>query len=48
MSWFHGAAARTRLIFRRGAREARMEKEFAFHIDMEAQRLIPRTARRTR
>ncbi len=52
MSWLEGSRARLRLLFGRGAAEARMEKEFDFHLDMETERLVreerldPREARR--
>ena len=39
MSWLEGTRARLRLLFGRGAAEARMDQEFYFHIDMEARRL---------
>src|SRR5262245_23526972 len=38
MKWIHGARARLRLLSGRAA-ESRMTREFAFHIDMEAERL---------
>jgi hypothetical protein len=40
MSWFHGTLSRARLLFRRRSSDARIEREFAFHVDMETQRLI--------
>ncbi|HEX6940774.1 MAG TPA: ABC transporter permease [Longimicrobiales bacterium] len=52
MSWFDGARARLRLLFARRGAEERMEEEFRFHLDMEAERLVreagldPREARR--
>lgn len=39
MKWFHGAFARLRLLSRRAA-ESRIDREFAFHIDMEVERLV--------
>lgn len=39
MSWFEGTRARLRLLFARRAAERRMEEEFQFHIEMEAERL---------
>lgn len=39
MSWFHGTAARLRLLFSRRSSEARFDRELQFHIDMEADRL---------
>ncbi len=52
MSWFHAARTRVRLLFARRDAESRMNEEFRFHIDMEADRLVrdeglePREARR--
>jgi putative ABC transport system permease protein len=40
MSWLEGSRARLRLLFGRGAAEARMTKEIGFHIDMETERLV--------
>jgi predicted permease len=40
MSWLSGTRARLRLIFGRSAAESRMEREFSFHVDMEAERLL--------
>ncbi|MDF1503688.1 ABC transporter permease [Roseisolibacter sp. H3M3-2] len=39
MRLFHAARARLRLLFARRAAEARMDEEFRFHLDMEADRL---------
>ncbi|MGZ8377978.1 MAG: ABC transporter permease [Gemmatirosa sp.] len=39
MRWIHAARARARLLFRREAEE-RMNHEIAFHIEMEAERLV--------
>lgn len=39
MSWLHGAMARAKLLFR-GRNDSRIEREFAFHVDMEAERLV--------
>ncbi|MDF1502411.1 ABC transporter permease [Roseisolibacter sp. H3M3-2] len=39
MRWIHAARARLRLLFARRAAEARMDEEFRFHLDMEAERL---------
>ena len=52
MSWSEAIRARLRLILGRRAAESRMETEFAFHLDMETQRLVrehgldPREAKR--
>jgi putative ABC transport system permease protein len=40
MSWIEGARLRLRLLFGRAAAEARMEEEFSFHVEMEAERLM--------
>ena len=40
MSWLEGCRARLRLLFDRGAADSRMTKEIAFHVDMEAERLV--------
>ena len=40
MSWLEGSRARLRLLFNRRAAESRMTKEIAFHVDMEAERLV--------
>ena len=40
MSWLYAARARLRLLFARGAAEARMNEEIGFHIDMEMARLV--------
>ena len=40
MSWLDGARARARLLFARGAAESRMSDEIAFHLEMEAERLV--------
>src|SRR5688572_22578174 len=40
MKWFDGARTRLRLLFERRAAEARMNKEFGFHIEMETDRLM--------
>jgi putative ABC transport system permease protein len=40
MSWVEGARVRLRLLFGRAAAEARMEEEFGFHVEMEAERLM--------
>src|SRR5688500_8262996 len=40
MRWFDAARARARLLFARRAAESRMTEEFAFHLDMEAERLV--------
>ena len=51
MRWIHAARARARLLFRREAEE-RMNEEFRFHLEMEADRLVreaglaPQEARR--
>jgi predicted permease len=51
MRWIHAARARARLLSRREAEE-RMNEEFRFHLDMEAERLVreeglaPQEARR--
>ena len=52
MSWLHGAAVRLRLLVARRATEARVNREFEFHIQMETERLVrelglePKEARR--
>ena len=52
MSLFHAARARVRLLLARRDAEARMDEEFRFHLDMEADRLVreaglaPQEARR--
>ena len=52
MKWLDGGWTRLRLLCRRGEVEARMAREFRFHIEMETDRLIeskgltPREARR--
>jgi putative ABC transport system permease protein len=52
MSLLHAARTRVRLLFARRDAEARMDEEFGFHVDMEAERLVrelglePREARR--
>jgi putative ABC transport system permease protein len=40
MGWFEGARARLRLLFLRRAAESRMDDEFRFHLEMEADRLV--------
>jgi len=40
MSWLHAARTRVRLLFARRAAESRMEEEFRFHLEMEAERLV--------
>jgi predicted permease len=40
MSWLEGSRARLRLLFDRRAAESRMDEEFRFHIDMEAEKLV--------
>lgn len=40
MQWFDAVRARLRLLFGRGAAEARMDEEIDFHVDMEADRLV--------
>ena len=40
MSWFEASRARMRLLFGRRSAESRMEKEFHFHLEMEAERLV--------
>ncbi len=40
MSHLKGLLARARSIFGARASESRMDEEFAFHVDMEAQRLV--------
>jgi putative ABC transport system permease protein len=40
MRWIDAARARARLLFARRAAESRMTEEFAFHLDMEVERLI--------
>jgi putative ABC transport system permease protein len=40
MSWVRGARVRLRLLFARTAAESRMEEEFRFHVEMEAERLM--------
>ena len=40
MKWFHSARTRLRLLFARRAAESRMNDEFRFHIEMEADRLV--------
>ena len=40
MSWYHAATTRLRLLLRRDAAEARMNDEIAFHVEMEAERLV--------
>jgi predicted permease len=40
MRWWHGTVARLRLLFARRAADARMDEEFRFHLDMEADRLV--------
>jgi hypothetical protein len=39
VSWFHGTAARLRLLFSRRSSEARFDRELQFHVEMEAERL---------
>src|SRR5688572_23662850 len=39
MSWFDGVRARVRLLAGRSA-EKRMQREFGFHMEMEAERLV--------
>ena len=40
MRWLDAARARARLLFARGAAEVRMRDEFAFHLEMETERLV--------
>ncbi|HEY0037901.1 MAG TPA: ABC transporter permease [Longimicrobium sp.] len=40
MRWIDAARARLALLFRRRAAESRMDEEFRFHLDMEAERLV--------
>jgi len=40
MSWLKGLKARARSVTGAHAAEARMEEEFAFHVDMETERLV--------
>lgn len=40
MKWLDGARTRLRLLLSRRGAESRMDKEFRFHIDMEADRLL--------
>jgi putative ABC transport system permease protein len=40
MRWIDAARARLRLLFLRGAAEARMHDEFRFHLEMETERLM--------
>ena len=40
MSWLEGTRARMRLLFGRRAAESRMDQEFSFHLEMEAERLM--------
>ncbi len=40
MSWLHGTVTRLRLLFGRSASEARIAREFQFHIEMETERLV--------
>ncbi len=52
MRLFHAARARLRLLFARREAESRMNEEFRFHLEMEADRLVreaglaPQEARR--
>ena len=52
MSFLHAARSRLRLLFARREAESRMDEEFGFHVDMEAERLVrdegltPQEARR--
>jgi predicted permease len=39
VSWLHGISARLRLLFDRRSTESRIDREFHFHIQMEADRL---------
>src|SRR5688500_8668795 len=40
MSWLAATRTRLRLLFGRRAAESRMDEEFRFHIDMEAEKLV--------
>ena len=40
MSWLKGLKARARSVTGAHAAEARKEEEFAFHVDMETERLV--------
>ena len=52
MRLFHAARTRLRLLFARRDAESRMNEEFRFHLEMEADRLVreggldPQAARR--
>ena len=40
MSWLDATRTRLRLLFSRRAAESRMDEEFRFHIEMEAEKLV--------
>ena len=45
MSWFEATRTRLRLLFARRRAESRMEAEFGFHLEMEAERLVREAGR---